>query len=84
MCTLGAGAQLIESPREATVVDNLPGGLQAALKQPAELKAGDGSIEEILRLRESKCFLLNLHFPDPALTNVIVWRLQDADSTLNS
>ncbi len=69
-------APLKRLPHVASVIENMPPLLQEALTKPADLKKPDsGTIQDVLRSKESQCFMLDLHEPHPSLTATLVWRL---------
>ncbi|UCC32690.1 MAG: hypothetical protein JSU86_10480 [Phycisphaerales bacterium] len=61
------------------------GVLAPALAQAADVSSADGpTSHHVLCIQEPKCFLPNLHSPDPSLTKVIGWGLRDAEPTTRS
>jgi len=70
-----ADAPLRRLSQVDSYIDNLPHGLQEALKRPADLTQPLPTVRDVLSSPDSVCFLLDVHEPHPSLTHSIVWRL---------
>lgn len=58
-----------------SVIHRLPDELETALAQRSDLGRDGDSVQEILCSSDSVCFFLDLRFPHPSLTQIIVWHL---------
>jgi hypothetical protein len=64
--------------RVGATIESMPHALQEALNEPADLeRPKDESIRDVLCRLDSACYLLDIPFPHPSLTNTITWRLAD-------